>query len=328
MHAPSALLRVIRPDGSADPAHDPRLEAETIRALYRAMVRTRLLDERLGTLSQEGRIGFHPTAIGREAAVVGTAGALREGDWLFPTSRDFGAALLRGMPVAEYLHQVYGSSQDRLHGRQMPGAFSGRSYGLGSVSAPAATHLPHAVGFAWAARRRGEDVVTAALFDGAEIDAADFHTGLNFAGVWRAPTIFAARVAQDQSAAEHAVAYGIASARCDGDDVLAVFRAVRDALERATRGEGATVLDLVESQSDPLERTRVHLERLGVWKASDEQALRAEVHEAIDHAILSAAHAGPPALRALFQDVFAEVPRHLSDQLDEATRLGARAHER
>src|SRR5687768_7388577 len=105
-------------------AHEA-LSAETKRALNRAMVTARLLDERLAKLAGDGAIAFHPRASGIEGAVIGATAALRDGDWVFPTARDFGAALYRGMPIAHYLHRVFATSRDSLRGRAIPGEFSG-----------------------------------------------------------------------------------------------------------------------------------------------------------------------------------------------------------
>src|SRR5436305_14446227 len=98
------LLRVLRDDGSLDPATDPKIDPAEIVAIYRAMVRVRLLDERLVALQRHGRIGFHIGSQGEEAAILGSAAALRAQDWIFPCYREFGAALWRGMPLDAYVH--------------------------------------------------------------------------------------------------------------------------------------------------------------------------------------------------------------------------------
>src|SRR5690606_60300 len=139
---------------------------------------------------------------------------------------------------------LHGDDQDPLRGHDMPGGLSARRLAIASVSAPAATQLPHAVGVAYAARLKGKDLVTAALFDANEIDAADFHSGLNFAGVMKAATVFVCRVRAcdledgtvPRGASEYAVAYGIEAARCDGSDLLAVVGTVREAVQRASIG--------------------------------------------------------------------------------------------
>ncbi len=311
----NSMLSVLRADGSADPDSDPGLGRDRVVALYEAMVRTRVVGERFEKLAESGRIGFFPHHRGTEAAVIGATFALREQDWIFPTHGDFGAALLRGMPIVTLAHRAFASASDPLVGRDMPGALSARSLMIASTSAPAATHLPHAVGVGWSARRRGQDVVTAAYFDAREIAAADFHTGLNFAGVMRAPTIFVCRTrAGEESAADHAVAYGLPSVRCDGSDVLAVVRAVGDALDRAAEG-GATVIDLViTGEGDAIERAREHLVRIGAWDEAKERAHVKRIEEELASAIDAASRAGSPAPRTLVDHVFATTTPELEAQ--------------
>ncbi len=314
------VVSVLRADGSADPDRDPGLERERVVALYRAMQRTRVVAERFEKLAESGRIGFFPHRRGSEAAVIGATFALREQDWIFPTIGDFGAALFRGMPISVLAHRVFGSASDPLKGRDMPGGFSARDQHIASVSAPAATHLPHAVGYAWAARRRGEDRVAAAYFDAGEIDAADFHTGLNFAGVMRAPTLFVCRTREGEaSAADHAIAYGLPAVRVDGSDVLAVVSAITDAVDRALDGQ-ASVLDLaIGGPDDALARAREHLVRMNAWDEDEERALVARVEEELASAIDAAGRAGTPPARTLVDDVFATTTPELEAERSAIT---------
>lgn len=286
--------------------------------LFEAMLRLRVVDERFAALGEAGRLGFLPRGLGREAALIGTVAALRETDWIFPTHNDWAVAIARGMSIVDLVHRVFGDAEDPLSGRDMPSGLSAKGLYIASVSAPAATHLPHAVGVGWAARQRGEDVVAAALFDSPEVDAAGFHTGLNFAGVMSTPTLFVCRVREgEEGAAEHAVAYGLAAARCRGDEPGEVSRALGEAVERARAGEGATVID-IELGPDPIETTRAALG--GAWTTEREDAVRARTEDELTSAIDAASRAGEPTLRSLFTDVYAELPLHLRAQLEEARR--------
>lgn len=314
--APSALVRVLRADGSADPALDPGVGLARLVELYSAMRRARVIDERLAALGDAGRIGFVPSTRGREAAVVGATVALRDDDWIFPTGADWASALVRGVSLGAYLHRVHGNAQDPLLGHDMPAGLSAKGARIASASAPAATHLPHAVGLAWAAAQRGEDVVSAAFFDAREVDAADFHTGLNFAGVMKVPTLFVCRVPEGQpGAAEHAVAYGLEARRCDGSDLLAVLRVVRDAVE----ARRPVVIDLVlGDEDDALDRARAHLERRDAWDDAREAALSRATEETLSSAIDAASRAGAPPLESIFEGVFSTLPPHLARQSAEA----------
>lgn len=301
------------------PAAETSLDTDTRVALYRAMRTARVVEERVAALSEQGAVGFLPSGRGREAALMGALAGLREGDWVFPGVHDWGAALYRGMPIATFVHRVFADASDPLKGRDMPGGLSAKSLHIASVSAPAGTHLPHAVGVAWAARQRGEGLVTAALFEGGEVDSADFHTGLNFAGVMRAPTVFVCFVERGQEgAAEHAIAYGLPHASCDGQSPQAVVSAMRAAVARADAGDGATVLDVRLSDADPVAGERDALEGLGAWSADKESELVRAVEEELAAAIEQAGRAGEPSLRSLFDDVFEALPPHLVRQRDEA----------
>ncbi|GAB5543534.1 MAG: thiamine pyrophosphate-dependent dehydrogenase E1 component subunit alpha [Sandaracinaceae bacterium] len=296
----------------------PELAREELRALFEQMVRVRTVDARLAALGDAGRVGFLPRALGREAALAGALHALEAGDWLFPTHGDWPVALLRGMDAASFAHRVFGTASDPLKGRDIPSGLSAKGLKIASVSAPAATHLPHAVGLAWSARQRGEALVSAALFDGPEVDAADFHTGVNFAGVMKAPTLFLCRVKDGEpGAAEHAVAYGVAATRCDATDLREVIAAVREARERALSGDGATLIDLVVGGDDAaMDKARAELGSGDL----DEAAIARRVEEELASAIDAASRASEPALGTLFSDVYEAIPPHLDRQRDEIVR--------
>ena len=149
--APDAVVSVLRDDGTLDPAHDPGLSDEDVRTLYRALVQTRQLDERFVALQRQGRIGFHVGSLGEEAAILGSAWAMRKDDWLFPCYREFGAALMRGLPLQTLCDNMFGNANDTVKGRQMPCHYTCRAVNWASISSPVGTQITHAVGTAWAA---------------------------------------------------------------------------------------------------------------------------------------------------------------------------------
>jgi pyruvate dehydrogenase E1 component alpha subunit len=350
------VLVVIQPDGTLDPSTDPGLDRSLVVDLYKAMVRTRLVDDRALKLQRQGRIGFHVGCLGEEAAVVASAAALRDQDWIVPCYRELGALLWRGFPLQTYFDNLYGNGDDVVRGRQMPDHYTGRRYRYGSVSSVVGTQIPHAVGLAHAARLRGDDVVAAVYFGDGATSSAGFHEGMNFAGVFRAPTVFLCRnngwaisVPTDRQTAARALAdkaeaYGMPGVRVDGNDPLATHRAVHEAVERAAAGEGPTLVELVtyrlggHSTSDdprayraeeepaawqgvdPLARTRAHLEGVGAWDESREQAWREEVEAEVRACIERAEAKEPPPLTSMMDDVYAEAPGHLHEQRDHLTR--------
>ncbi|HSM92098.1 MAG TPA: thiamine pyrophosphate-dependent enzyme [Anaeromyxobacteraceae bacterium] len=347
------LGSILREDGTADPGAVALTDVELVR-LHRLMLRERLLDERMISLQRQGRIGFYIGSIGEEAAVFGSAAAMEERDWIFPCYREHGAALLRGMPLTTFVCQLLGNAGDPTLGHQMPCHEAWPAGRFASISSPIATQIPHAVGLALAARLRGDDVVPLVYFGDGATSAEGFHTGLNFAGVLGAPVVLLCRnngwaisvPVERQTAAEtlaqKGLAYGVATERVDGNDLLAVHAATRRARARAAAGGGPTLIEAVtyrlEGHStsddprayrpdalvepwrrrDPLLRLGAYLERRGALTAAGRGALEAEVKAEIQRAIVEAeAFAARPPVETLFSGVYAEPLRQQREQLAE-----------
>ncbi len=325
----SKPLAALRDDGSLDPAHAAGLTGELAVALYEHMVLARALDQRLVALQHEGRITQHASAVGEEATIVGAVAAMQDEDWVFPASRDFAAALWRGVPVVAYAHRAFGNGRDTGKGRDAPGPPFWKEAHVASTSPLVGTHIPHAVGAAWAARIRGAKAATLVFFGEGATSAGDFHTGLNFAGVTRAPVIavcknngFATSTpASKQTAsagfAVKAVAYGLRGVCVDGSDVVAVFSVVREARARAVAGQGGTLVEAVipgNDVHDPIARMRLHLESRGLGGAERDDRLVAEVGADIERALAEAGEAPKPAHETLFEDVYAEPSWNLAEQ--------------
>src|SRR5271156_2285511 len=149
-----ALLRVLRDDGSAVPATDPKLPAEVVLRGYREMRRLRLLDARMILLQRQGRVGFYGAAQGQEAVPIATGLVLEKDDWVFPALREQSVMLVRGFPLTKFIAQVFGNAGDVLKGRQMPSHHSGREVNQVSWSSCIGPQIPHAVGAAWAMKIR------------------------------------------------------------------------------------------------------------------------------------------------------------------------------
>ena len=249
--SPTPPLGALRDDGSVDPAHAGVLSDELAIALYEHMVLARAVDEKLVALQREGVIASYSSAHGEEAAIVGAAAAMRDEDWIFPSSRELGAALWRGMPLSAVAHHAFGTARDPGRGRNAPDPPFWKAARVASVSPLVGTQIPHAVGVAWAASMRKVDVAALVFFGEGATSSPDFHTGLNFAGVTRAPVVALCRnngwatstPASKQTAsagfAVKAVAYGLRGVRVDGADVVPVLGAARDARARAAAGLGA-----------------------------------------------------------------------------------------
>jgi 2-oxoisovalerate dehydrogenase E1 component alpha subunit len=254
------LLTVIEPDGSIN-GHEPGLSDEELVHCYRTMLAVRAFDDTCMKLQRAGRIGFSIPNRGIEATQVGAASALRKSDWLFPSYRDFGMALYHGITPLEMMNNMYGNAEDTSKGRQMPVHFSFRppeqTIRFVSISSPIGTHLPQAVGAAYAIKLRGEDDAVLVSFGDGGTSSLGFHSAMNFAGVWKAPVVFLCQnngwaiscPAEQQTASEtfaiKGLAYGVPGVIVDGNDLLAVRKGVLEALERARSGGGPTLIESV-----------------------------------------------------------------------------------
>ena len=218
------------------------------------MVLLRTYDERSLVYHRQGRIGTYAIYWNHEAMQAGAARALADDDWIFPSYRESAIGLLRGMPVETVLSWWRGHPA---------GWWDPREFRLASIAVPIATHVPHAVGFAWGKRLRGEPTCALAFFgDGATSEGA-FHEGANFAAVMRAPVVLLCNNNQwaistpleDQTRAEtladKAVGYGMPGVRVDGGDVLAVYEATCESVARGRAGDGPTFVEAVSYRAAP-----------------------------------------------------------------------------
>lgn len=350
------LLRVLQDDGTADPETDPLLSHDLLRRMYREMKRLRLLDERMIIMQRQGRIGFYGACTGQEAVPIAAGLALAEQDWVFPALRESAIMLVRGFPLTTYLAQVYGNSRDVLKGRQMPSHMSGRAVNQVSWSSCLGPQLPHAVGAAWAAKLKKEDVVTVGFMGDGATSEPDFHSAMNFAAVFQVPCVlvcqnnhFAISVPSKRQTASETFAikgraYGIPSLRVDGNDMLAVYRTMSDAIALARRGGGPTFIEYVTyrigahstsddptryrsqaeveawEKKDPIDRFRAYLVKNDLLTDADEAAMESEIVAEIAAAIAEIEPVSAPDRETLFDDVYAELPWHLREQREELLR--------
>lgn len=306
------FLQILDETGQVDRALRPGLDEKEIKGFYESMVLIRTFDEKALNLQREGRLGTYASVQGQEAAQVGSAAALRPSDWIFPAFREPGVSILRGLPM-RMIYQ-YWSGDER--GSAIP-----EDQHDFPIAIPVGTHIPHAVGAAWAAQFKGDPVAVAAFFGDGATSKGDFHEGLNFAGVFRLPIVFIcqnnhwaisvplSRQTAAATLAQKAIAYGFEGIQVDGNDVFAVYTAVKNALEKARRGEGPTLIECYTyrlsdhttaddasryrkaeevatwRKKDPLVRLRALLEREYRWSEADEQALRRQMQERVAAAV-------------------------------------------
>jgi pyruvate dehydrogenase E1 component alpha subunit/2-oxoisovalerate dehydrogenase E1 component alpha subunit len=336
----------------------PPIGDEDLRRMFRHMLALRTLDQRMLSLQRQGRIGFYGTATGQEAAITGSAWAARPTDWVFPALRELGVSLWRGTTFKEIVCQLIGNSGDVLIGRQMPCHFSDRKVRTVAWSSVIGTQLPHAMGAAWAAKLRGDDTVCVGYLGDGASSSGDFHAAANFAGVFKLPVVFVCQNNQwaisvpleaqtaSESIAIKAVAYGFPGVRVDGNDLLAVASATREAIERARSGGGPTLVEAVTfrigghsssddpsryrdaglvptwEKRDPILRMRAYLAGRGLLADGEEERWVAEVNDEIGAAIREAEELPAPPIETMFTDVYKDVPPHLQEQMRYAIAQG------
>jgi 2-oxoisovalerate dehydrogenase E1 component alpha subunit len=349
------VIRVIDDEGVViHPEREPRLSGDEHRKILRALIRIRLVDERMLRLQRQGRLGFYVSSTGEEATHIGAAAALRVSDWFYSAYREVGAALYRGYSLRTFMCQLFGNAEDPVKGRQMPVHHSVKALNFVTVASPVATQIPHAVGTAWAAKLQKKDDVAVAFFGDGGTSTPIFHTSCVFAGVFKVPAIIVCRnngwaISVPRSVqtvtptfAQKAIAYGLPGVLADGNDVLAMIHVVGEAAARGRRGEGATFIEArtyrrgAHSSSDdpsvyrdsgepkewegrdPIDRYRKYLLGKGEVTAEVEAKWRDEIGDEITDAIRYAESVAPkPPLRTMFEDVYAEVPWHLDEQYRE-----------
>jgi 2-oxoisovalerate dehydrogenase E1 component alpha subunit len=348
------VIRVMDDEGRVlHPDREPSLSGDEHRKILHALLRIRILDERMLRLQRQGRLGFYVTTTGEEATHIGAAAALRTSDWFYSAYREVGAALYRGYDLRTFMCQLFGNAEDPVKGRQMPVHHSVRHLNFVTVASPVATQIPHAVGTAWAAKLQGKDDVAVAFFGDGGTSTPIFHSGCLFAGIYKVPAIIVCRnngwaISVPRSVqtvtptfAQKGIAYGLPGILVDGNDVLAMIHVISEAAARGRRGEGATLIeartyrrgshsssddpsvyrDPAEPREwehrDPIDRYRKYLLAKNELSAALEKQWAEEINDEIAEAVRYAEAVAPkPPLRTMFEDVYAHVPWHLEEQYE------------
>src|SRR5215207_2016560 len=263
------------------------LDEDDLLKIYYHMLLARRVDERMWILNRQGKAAFVISCQGQEAAQVGTAYNLRPGyDYVYPYYRDFGIATFLGQTPKDQFLSLLGKKEDpNSGGRQMPGHFSSRDLNIVTASAPVGVQYPQATGSALAFKMRGEDGVALACGGEASTSGGDWHEAMNFAGIHDLPVVFLVenniysisipeRMQVAGSIAKRAEGYGFPGVEVDGNDVLAVYEAAREAVRRARAGEGPTLIEartyrLTAHSSDDDDRRYREREEIEEWRLKD-----------------------------------------------------------
>ena len=318
------------------------LSDEQVAFLYEQMFIGRRYDETAFKLQRSGRMGTYPQNKGQEANAVGAGLALTKGkDWLIPCYRENAALFMHGLPMHYILLHWMGDER----GNQIPEGCL-----MTPISIPIGTHMLHAAGIAWAAKLRGEDRVVATFFGDGATSEGDFHGAMNFAATLQVPCIFYCQNNQwaisvpreeqmaSETVAQKAIAYGMPAVQVDGNDVFAVYKATKEARERAVGGGGPSFIEGVTYRlgdhttaddarryrdpdelaawegKDPLIRTRTFLEQRGAWDDDKQTALEERAKKIVSEAVHAAEEVGQPTPSDMFDSMFAGLPEELRVQ--------------
>ncbi|MGD2021561.1 MAG: pyruvate dehydrogenase (acetyl-transferring) E1 component subunit alpha [Desulfobacterales bacterium] len=342
-------LSILDEKGHLDKKLEPDIQEDVLLQLYRTMLLARRFDERLLNLQRQGRIGTFAPIKGQEAAQLGTIAHLRPTDWMVPAFRETAAEIWRGRSLESVIYYFNGFNE----GGAIPDDRNDFP-----ISVPVGSQMIHAVGLGWAAKYRQTDDVAMTYFGDGATSQGDFHEALNFAAVFQAPVIFVCQNNQwaisipvsqqtrSQTLAQKALAYGMPGIQVDGNDILAVYAAAQEAVQRARSGDGPTLIECVTYrlmmhttaddpkryradeeveqwiQRDPLPRFEKYLldkELLSEEKRSGiESEILEEIQAAIDRAEKQMEAMGDPI--DMFNYTYAEMPPDLKVQKEMLTQ--------
>jgi TPP-dependent pyruvate/acetoin dehydrogenase alpha subunit len=335
------MYQLIREDGTLQGDIPAGLTEQDLHRLYYLLQVARAFDDEAFKLVRQGRISFYAGSRGHEGAQVGSGYALEPQDWVFPSPhRELGVHLAKGASVFELMSHFFGRVTDPTQGRQMPNHFGSKKLNIVPPSTAVGTRIPHAAGVGWAAKYKKDPVVAVAYFGDGATSMGEFHIGLNFAGVFKTQSVFFCinnmwaisvplhRQMAVATIAERAGAYGFPGILVDGNDVLAVYQVMKEALDRARLGQGPTLIEarvcrlcahtsfdddrryrgaseIADGEKkDSLIRFRAFLEKQGLWNESRDKELVASIRRHVEEETARAEAAPLPAPETLHDHVY------------------------
>ena len=336
-------LEVLDNKGNSDKKLMPKLSNKDIKKLYESMILTRIFDRKALNLQRQGRLGTYASMEGQEAAIIGSAYALKKEDWLFPCFRENGALILRGQPMHEIL--MYWGGDER--GMNIP-----KNVNNFPIAIPVGTQILHAVGVALGAKIQNKKICSLVYFGDGATSEGDFHEGLNVAGVYKVPVVFICQNNQwaisvprgkqtaSETLAQKAIAYGINGIQVDGNDVFAVYKATKDALDKARKGNGPTLIECdtyrindhttsddakkyrnvkeVEEwkKKDPIVKLWNYMKNKKLWSKEYETKLIAKLTKNVEDAVKKAETIPKPKVEDMFKFVYKNMTERQKKELE------------
>ncbi|MDP6642270.1 MAG: pyruvate dehydrogenase (acetyl-transferring) E1 component subunit alpha [Candidatus Nanoarchaeia archaeon] len=337
------FLSVLDEKGKVDSKLMPKLNGENIKKMFELMKLTRILDEKALKLQREGRLGTYASCLGQEATHIGSAFALGKEDFVFPSFREQGVYLSRNIPIDQYL--AYWKGDER-------GMKFTKDANIFTVSIPVGSHMLHAMGYSWACKIKKESRAVITYFGDGATSEGDFHEAMNFASVFEVPLVFICQNNQyaislpvnkqtkAQTIAQKAIAYGMYGIRVDGNDVFAMYRATKEALERAKKGKPTLIEALTYrrgdhttsddskkyrtdrevnqwKKKDPIDRLRNYMSSKKLWAQDYEDELDKKFNEEIDEAVKKMESLEAPKREEIFNYMYSELTDNLKEQQNE-----------
>jgi pyruvate dehydrogenase E1 component subunit alpha len=302
-------MQILDENGKVDKALEPEISKEDLLKLYRFMVLSREADSKMMKLQRQGRLGTLPACMGQEASFCAPTLAITDNDWFVGSYRELGGRLMRGESLVQTM-LIYNGYEEGSYNPDSPRTLP--------IAVVLASQLPYAVGLGYASQQQGEDAVTLAFFGDGSSSEGDFHEALNMASLWKAPVVFVNqnngyaistprhKQTASQTIAQKAISYNMPSIQVDGNDVLAVYKATKEAVDRARAGEGPTLIENVTYRmlmhttaddptryredaevaewvpKDPIERFRKYLTKKKLWNAKKQEQLLVDIKAEID----------------------------------------------
>ncbi len=340
-------LQILDEDGNVDEKLEPKIADEDLKKIYETMVVSRVFDQKAVKMQRQGKLATFAPSTGEEAAMVASTFALRKQDWMVPSYRESPCFITRGVPLEAIYIYMKGSeegSRGEPDAHNMP------------VSVPVGSQPLHAVGLGYAAKLRKKDEAALVFFGDGATSEGETLEAMNFSGAWKTPTIFLCRnngwaisvpttkQTAAESFAQKAIAFGIKGIQVDGNDVLAVYAATKEAIERGSKGKGATLIEAITyrmgmhttaddpkkyrkeeevepwKEKDPIERFEKYLRKKKLLDDNYKEKVWAEAEEKVAAAAKKSEEFKAGHISEIFKYTFAEMPYIIKEQMDYAQK--------